>query len=422
MFNKRTLGIIKRELRSRLLSRSFILTTVLIPIFLIGILVVQTFLMRFQGDEKYNLEIVTAKPELTKALNSEFDNNNQVKAGNLVISYNTLNSVQFEKHLTEIKPQILNKKISGVVYIPETALNNKDLQYYSVNPNNISLFNNLKGTINKVLVDNYFSGKELTNEEIEFARNDVDFTGFKVSEKSTFEKQGAGNMILAFLFTFLIYFSLILIGTMMMRSVVEEKNNRIVEVLLSSVNSKELLTGKILGMSITALLQMAIWLLPVFLLISTTLFILPPEITLSIGVSHLFYFLINFFIALVTFLGLYATVGSIFDNDQDAQSGQWPLLMLIMLPFFIAISMITNPESSIARIASFVPFASLIVMPARMTIIDVPLWQIVLSSVINIVVMISIFPISGKIYRIGILSTGKKPKWSEVVKWLKYKY
>ena len=422
MFNKRTLGIIKRELRSRLLSRSFILTTVLIPIFLIGILVVQTFLMRFQGDEKYNLEIVAAKPELTKALNSEFDNNNQVKAGNLVISYNTLNSVQFEKHLTEIKPQILNKKISGVVYIPETALNNKDLQYYSVNPNNISLFNNLKGTINKVLVDNYFSGKELTNEEIEFARNDVDFTGFKVSEKSTFEKQGAGNMILAFLFTFLIYFSLILIGTMMMRSVVEEKNNRIVEVLLSSVNSKELLTGKILGMSITALLQMAIWLLPVFLLISTTLFILPPEITLSIGVSHLFYFLINFFIALVTFLGLYATVGSIFDNDQDAQSGQWPLLMLIMLPFFIAISMITNPESSIARIASFVPFASLIVMPARMTIIDVPLWQIVLSSVINIVVMISIFPISGKIYRIGILSTGKKPKWSEVVKWLKYKY
>ena len=422
MFNKRTLGIIKRELRTRLLSRSFILTTVLIPVFLIGILAVQTFLIKFQGDEKYTLEIITAKPELTKNLDSEFNNSEQVKAGNLRVTYLTLDSLKFENHLTEIKPEILKKQISGVLYIPESALENKGVQYYSLNPNNFSLFNKLKGTINKVLVDNYFKDKKLTNEEITFARNGVNFSGFKVSEKTTFEKAGEGNIALAFLFTFLLYFSLILIGTMMMRSVVEEKNNKIVEVLLSSISSKDLLTGKILGMSITALIQMAIWLLPVFLLISTTWFMLPPEITLTIGIPHLVYFLFNFFIALVTFLGLYATVGSIFDNDQDAQSGQWPLLILIMLPFFIAISMISNPESSIARIASFIPFASLIVMPARMTITEVPVWQIALSSIINIVVMISLFPISGKIYRVGILSTGKKPKWSEVVKWLKYKY
>ncbi|MGA9291445.1 MAG: ABC transporter permease [Ignavibacteriaceae bacterium] len=422
MFNKRTLGIIKRELRARLLSRSFILTTVLIPVFLLGILAVQTFLIRYHGDEKYNLDVVTNQSELTENFKTEFNNNDQVKAGNIKITYLTLDSSKFENHLTDIKPEILKKTISGVLYIPQSALNNKGVQYYSLNPNNFSLFNKLKSTINKVLVDDYFKDRKLTSEEIKFARNDVDFSGFKVTEKATFEKTGEGNTILAFLFTFLLYFALILIGTMMMRSVVEEKSNKIVEVLLSSVSSRELLTGKILGMSITAFIQMAIWLLPVFLLISTTWFVLPPEITLTIGVSHLFYFLFNFFIALITFLGLYATVGSIFDNDQDAQSGGWPLLILIMIPFFIAISMISNPESSIARIASFVPFASLIVMPARMTILDVPLWQIILSSVINVLIMISIFPVAGKIYRVGILSTGKRPKWSEVVKWLKYKY
>ncbi|MFZ0455515.1 MAG: ABC transporter permease [Ignavibacteriaceae bacterium] len=422
MFNKRTLGIIKRELRARLLSRSFILTTVLIPVFLMGILAVQTFLIRYHGDEKYNLDVVTNQSELTENFKTEFNNNDQVKAGNIKITYLTLDSSKFENHLTDIKPEILKKTISGVLYIPQSALNNKGVQYYSLNPNNFSLFNKLKSTINKVLVDDYFKDRKLTSEEIKFARNDVDFSGFKVTEKATFEKTGEGNTILAFLFTFLLYFALILIGTMMMRSVVEEKSNKIVEVLLSSVSSRELLTGKILGMSITAFIQMAIWLLPVFLLISTTWFVLPPEITLTIGVSHLFYFLFNFFIALITFLGLYATVGSIFDNDQDAQSGGWPLLILIMIPFFIAISMISNPESSIARIASFVPFASLIVMPARMTILDVPLWQIILSSVINVLIMISIFPVAGKIYRVGILSTGKRPKWSEVVKWLKYKY
>jgi len=422
MFNKGTLCIIKRELRSRLFSRSFILMTLLIPIFLIGILAVQTFLAKYQGDEKYSIEIISEKPQVTGILKSEFIDNDQVKNGTISTTYKTLDSAEFEKYLVKIKTDILSKKISGVVFIPESALKDKEVRYYSLNPNNISLFNKLKGPINKVLVDNYFSGKELSNEEIEFARNDVDFTGFKVSEKSTFEKQGVGNIVLAFLFTFLLYFSLILIGTMMMRSVVEEKNNRIVEVLLSSVSSKELLTGKILGMTITSLLQMTIWLLPVFFLISTTWFMLPPEITLTIGISHLFYFLFNFLIALITYLGLYATVGAIFDNDQDAQSGQWPLMMLIMLPFFIAISMLSNPENSIARIASYIPFASLIVMPARMTILEVPLWQILLSSFINVIVMISLFPISGKIYRVGILSTGKKPKWSEVAAWLKYKY
>ena len=422
MFNKRTLGIIKRELRARLLSRSFILTTLLIPIFLIGILAVQTFLVKFQGDEKYTLEIISVQPELTKNLKSEFGNDEQVKDGNLNLSYLTMDSAQFEKHLESIKSQILKKTFTGIFYIPKSALENKNVRYYSINPNNISLFNKLKGTINKVLVDNYFKDKKLTDQEISYARNDVYFTGFKVTEKATIEKAGEGNLILAFLFTFLIYFALILVGTMMMRSVVEEKNNKIVEVLLSSISSKELLTGKILGMSITSLVQMAIWLLPIFLLISTTWFILPPEITLTMGVSHLLYFLFNFFVALITFLGLYATVGSIFDNDQDAQSGQWPLLLLIMIPFFIAISMISNPDGSIARIASFFPFASLIVMPARMTILEIPLWQIAVSSIINIVVMISIFPLAGKIYRVGILSTGKKPKLSEVIKWLKYKY
>ena len=211
-------------------------------------------------------------------------------------------------------------------------------------------------------------------------------------------------------------------GTMTMNSVVDEKSSRIVEVLLSSANSIELMTGKILGTAIIGLIQMAIWLLPVIVVISTSWFMLPPDIIFSINLSFVLYFLFNFFIALVTYVGLFASVGAIFDNPQDAQSGVWPLLILIMIPFFIALSMQANPQSPIPKIASMLPVASLIVMPARMTVIEVPLWQVLLSAVINIFVMLSVFPLAGKIYRVGILITGKKPKWSEVVKWLRYKY
>lgn len=115
-------------------------------------------------------------------------------------------------------------------------------------------------------------------------------------------------------------------------------------------------------------------------------------------------------------------IGSIFDNAQDAQSGMWPILMLIMIPFFIALSMAHNPANPIAQIASMFPFASIIVMPARMAIVDVPLWQVVLSIAVSIATIMAIFPIAGKIFRVGILRTGKKPKWSEIIKWLKYSY
>lgn len=134
------------------------------------------------------------------------------------------------------------------------------------------------------------------------------------------------------------------------------------------------------------------------------------------------YFLFNFFVGLITFLGLFATVGSIFDNDQDAQSGIWPLMMLVIIPFFIAIAIQDNPNNSIGYISSMFPFASIIVMPAKMSLIDVPLWQILVSVVVNLGTMFGIFILAGKVYRVGILSTGKKPKWSEVIKWLKYKY
>lgn len=181
------------------------------------------------------------------------------------------------------------------------------------------------------------------------------------------------------------------------------------------------MTGKILGASITGVMQMAIWLLPIVALISTTWFVLPAEFVLDITLYHVLYLLLNFFIGLITFLGLFATIGSIFENAQEAQSGMWPVMMLIMIPFFIALSMVRNPANPIAEISSMLPFASIMVMPVKMTLVDVKPWQFILSIVVNIATIILIFPAAGKIFRIGILSTGKKPSWGEVVKWLRYK-
>ncbi len=421
MFNRRTLAIIKRELREKLFSKAFILMTLLVPIFLFAILGMQTFFISMGGDTKANIEIISETPQLTGALVKSFQEQNDVKTGNLKVSFSTGTKSEFDTRLNSLKKDILNDKLTGIVFIPDSALKDKKIEYYSKNPNNTSLFNRIKQPINKALIEVYFTGQNLSEAQISFARASVDFNGFRISADKEIHQEGIGNTIVAFLFTFLLYFSLILLGTMIMRSVVQEKNNRIVEVLLSSASSTELMVGKILGNSITGVVQMFIWLLPLMAIISTSWFILPEELTLSITMGNIVFVLFNYFIGLITFLGLFASVGSIFDNDQDAQSGVWPVTILIMVPFFISLSLNDNPGNTIAKIASMFPFASIIVMPARIAITDVPTIQIVISILVSIATMLAIFPIAGKIYRVGVLMTGKKPKWSEVVKWLKVK-
>ena len=422
MFNRRTISIIKRELKVRLFSRTFIIMTLLIPLFMFGILGLQTFLIHYSDEENAFLVIASESQTILDNVQAELFGMPKNQDGNIEFMFEKLDKEKVETRLGNIRAEILEEKITGLIFIPDQALKNKKVEYYSKNPNNGILLNKLKPPINKVLTNMYFVGRKLSSEELEFAKNNVDFNGFRISTDKEIKEEGIGNTVLSFLFTFLLYMSLLFTGQMTMTSVIEEKSNKIVEVLLSSVSSRELMTGKIIGTSITALVQMAIWLSPLIVLISTTWFVLPPEFTLKLSMWHLIFFLLNYFIALITFLGLFATVGSIFDNPQDAQSGIWPIMMLIIIPFFIAIGMQTNPENQIARIASFVPFASLIVMPARITLVDIPWLQLLLSIAINIVTMILIFILAGKIYRVGILITGKKPKWSEVVKWFKYNY
>lgn len=422
MFNNRTVAIIKRELREKLFSKSFILMTILIPVFMFGVIGIQAFLMTMSDDEGSKLQIISGSETITSKLQEDLTPLDFVKNGLYRLEFKTLDSAAVQDYLKENKAQLIDGQLTGIIYVPASALKDKSIIYYSKNPNNNSMFNKLRNPINQALVGLYFEHRDISKDDISFASRGVEFSGFRVSKEEKIEEEGYGNMVVSFLFAFLLYFSLIFIGSLMMRSVVQEKANRIVEVLLSSVNAKELMTGKIMGTATMGVVQMAIWLLPVIFLISTTWFMLPPELILKINMWHILYFLLNYLIGLITFLGLFASVGAIFDNDQDAQSGMWPIMILILIPFYIAITMTNNPDTSLIHISSMVPFASIMIMPARITVIDVPMWQLIFSFIVNIVTMVGIFMLAGKIYRVGILMTGKKPKWSEVVRWFSYKY
>ncbi len=411
--------VIKRELRDKLYSKTFIFMTLLIPGIMVLSIGVQSLFMSIDGDEGTRIQIIAESSKVGEKVKAKLEELPFIKSGYYKVSFSEKTEEEFKKYYTEIQPQLLADSKLGLMYIPDSVLFNKQVKFYSKNPINNPLFMKLKGPLNEVFVDLYFEGKELTKEEIDFARLSVDFSGLRVTEEKTAKEEGVGNLVISFVFTFLLYISLLILGQLMMRAVVEEKNNRIVEIILSSISSKELMVGKILGSTITGLAQMGIWLTPIVLIITTTWFALPAELTINLNGWQIFYYLLNFLMGLLTYLSLFATIGAIFDNDQDAQSGIWPITLLIMIPFFIAISLSNNPDNPLGTIASIVPFASIIVMPARFTLIDVPLWQFILSIVLDIAVIAAIFPLAGKIYKIGILLTGKKPTWKEVFGWLK---
>lgn len=421
MLNYRVIALIKRELHEKLLSKAFILMTVLLPVLMFGIFGVQTFIMSFDS-EKSVVEIVAASDVIAESLQSVIGESSFIKDSTIIPIISSMNKMEFDNFVKSKESDLLNETITGIIFIPESALIDKKIQYYSKTPKNRRLLERIDNPINQVLIEKHFQSKNIPTEELKYARLSVDIASFKVSEGEEIKEEGYGNLILAYLFSFLLYISLLMMGSMVMQTVIQEKSNRIVEVLLSSVTSKELMIGKILGAAITGLLQMAIWISPIILVTSTSWFMLPENLTIDITFLQVAYLLVNFFLGLLIFVGLFATVGSIFEDPQDAQSGMWPVMLLIMIPFFISISMIENPSNPVASIASMSPFAAVIVMPAKMAMVDVPLWQILVSTAVNVLTVIGIFPIAGKIYRVGIMMTGKKPSWVEVIKWLKYKY
>jgi ABC-2 type transport system permease protein len=422
MFNNRVFSILKRELRERVMTKSFIISTLALPLIMALIFGFQYMMISMEGDSGAKIFIASERDDVTEGLKSAFAEMNWVKNGDYTITYQTMAEDEFETYISEHKTDILEGRINGMLFVPASAMQDKRVRFYSTTTKNLNLEEKIGRVINRGFITTYFKDKDMSDSDIRFARINVNFNTFKVTKGEGIKKESGGNLALAYVFSFLLYISLLMMGTWMMNSVIEEKMNRVCEVILSSVNARELMSGKILGTALTGLLQMVVWLTPIVVVIFFKLPVLPSGIVVNLEIWQVIYFLVNFFIGLLTFIGLFATVGAIFNNPQEASSGVTPIMMLIIIPFLITISMIKSPANMLAAVASMLPFAAIIVMPARMTVIDVPLWQFILSFIVNIGTILAIFPIAGKIYRIGILRTGKKPKFKEIIKWLKFQY
>ena len=351
-----------------------------------------------------------------------------------------------------LKDSIVKETYDGLLIIPKQTSSislQKNIQYVSNESPSGNYINKLEEIIAKKLTSENYQKIGLDTLKIKNAEAKVDLNLTKASGEASLKGLNEIKIIIGGAFGYLIMMFIVLYGNMVMRSVIEEKTSRIIEIIISSVKPFQLMMGKIIGTSMAGILQFLIWAVlglgAVFILstffgvqtsatsgvsvqamqtaqsgISNDMMLYINEIRnlpiASILISFLVYFIGGYFL----YSSLYASIGAAVDNETDSQQFLLPIIMPLVLGVYIGFfTVVSDPHGTIATVFSMVPFTSPIVMMMRIPF-GVPWWQILISISILFATFFMIVFFASKIYRIGILMYGKKPTWSELIKWLKY--
>ncbi len=428
--------IIKREFIAKARNKAFIVMTFLAPLFFVGIAVFVGFLSTLKSDVK-----TIAIHDESDLFISDFKNNEEIR-------YTDLSSVP----INIIKDSVLAEKYYGVIYIPkqeQLADYQKSVYFISNDSPGIDLIINVESTIADKISSLNLIANGIDPKIIKETEADVSIKLEKASGEQTVKGLNEIKIFIGSLFGYCIMMFIIIYGNMVMRSVIEEKTNRIIEVIISSVKPFQLMMGKIIGTSLAGLLQFLIWAIVggLLMVVATMVFGLnttstTPEITevashlsadkmnmiqnyiseiLSLPLISLFVYFIIFFVGgYFLYSSLYAAIGAAVDNETDSQQFLMPIMMPLMLGVYIGFfTVIKDPHGTVATIFSMIPFTSPIVMLMRIPF-GVPIWQVLLSIVILFGTFFLVVWFAAKIYKIGILMYGKKPTWKELLKWLKY--
>ena len=418
--------IIEREYLNKIRNKSFIIMTFVSPLIVVAFALIIGFLT--DVNSKSNAKDILILDESGLFSNTFSDTE--------TIHYEYLK----DKTLQEARAEVLATSKYGLLYIPKEETAQK--AFYSEESPSLSLVNELTGALEKTLFQYNLTQKGIDKAEIDSARTKItlqmeNFTGEKTSEFDNVMKIAIGGVA-----GYLIFMFIIIYGNMIMRSVIEEKTNRIVEIIISSVKPFQLMLGKIIGTSLAGLTQFAIW-----LVIGGVLFALAPslfqvdtstatqamaateshsEISNIITALYHFPFLETSGVFLLFFVGgyllyssLYAMVGAMVDNETDTQQFLMPILIPLMLAFYVGMfSVIEEPHGTISVVFSYIPLTSPVVMLMRIPF-GVAWWEVLISLLLLYITFFLVIKIASKIYRIGILMYGKKPTYKEVWKWLK---
>lgn len=428
--------IVAHEYLTRVKTKGFVIGTLLGPLLMILVMVIPGLVMYFSME--------SAEQRVAVVCNS----------GNYAQLLEKKSPKMFYKTNADIKSltdSIRNDLLDTYIVIDDAFMQDSRVALFSKGSGGLSISDKISDALEAVRENELLGMAGIDSKTFDNISRSVSLNQIKVAAEAGEKNEASSSefqVVLSYIVGFLIYFMLLMYGSTVMRGVIEEKSNRIIEVIASSARPFEIMFGKVFGIGMVGITQVVVWvgmaaiILAVGGPIITNLvngdtlaaatqaaqagsnipggipeggFVI-PSVSIWIVLSIIFFFIMGYFI----YASLYAAIGSAVDQEQDAGQISTPLTLLIIIPFLLMSSILADPNSTVAVITSLVPFFSPMLMLSRIIVTDgqLPLWQVFLSIALCIGTLLACLWIAGRIYRVGILMYGKKPKLSDLWKWI----
>lgn len=427
--------IIRREYMERVTKKSFIITTLLMPVIMLGLMMAPVLIAMFSESDNRNILVIDNSAD---TISSRLQNTPTLTFLPQNISVDSARRVE---------------SVDAVLVIPESIYDNgATLQIYTNGASSMEVESAITGQFNDIIESQRLKNYNIDDldEIISAVHSDVKLQSLRNDEDAT-ESSTMLSYMLGLILTLMLYMCLLLYGQMVMTSIIEEKNNRVLEIVVSSVRPTQLMLGKICGIGLVAITQIVIW---GVLLSAMSAFVLPAvlpsgvsadmaalsaegasanistdlELLQALSMLGNVAYIIQLFGLLLLFLiggfmlysAIYAAIGSAVDNIQDAGQLQSIVVFPIIIGIVVAMQAASDPGSSMAMWTSMIPFTSPMVMMARIPF-GIPAWEIAVSLIILVISFFIVVWFAAKIYRVGIFMYGKKPSFKELIRWMRYK-
>lgn len=432
--------IIGREFNERVRKKSFIISTILMPLFVIAMMVVPSLIMFYAKGDTKTVAVIDDSGMIAPHLESNDE----------------LTFVNVDTTVNEARETMSD--IFGILHIGKSIMNNSnDVRLYANEPSSMMVEEVITSQIEDIIERNKLESYDIYNLKtiLDSVHTSVSLTVYRNDSDAADELSSstAVSASVGLILGMILYMFLIIYGALVMQSVIEEKNSRVLEVMVSSVRPFQLMMGKILGVAAVAAVQIVIWGVLICGTCAVALpMIIPSDVAASVealqagtldamdadvniemlkivGTVSDTGYMVSIFVWLLLFMvggyllysAMFAAIGSSVESIQDASQFQMIVQMPIIISIFVMLTIMNNPSSAVAVWCSYIPFTSPVVMMARIPS-GVPTWEILVSLVILYATFAAMVWVAAKIYRVGIFMYGKKPTFKELWKWMRYKY
>jgi ABC-2 type transport system permease protein len=436
--------VIKREYTTRVKSKGFIASLFLMPMLMCGLVLLSSFLAIMEGktEEMRKLAVIDETGEIFDQMQEAIAKHRTFQhKGELVYQLHR-ETATTEEEKTALQERVRTKELYAYLEVPKDVFANGEVRFYARTITNSNVQSALRRIISDIVRDKRFAESGYSRREVSQLMRSVGFNAYAV--KSGKGKDGGAKVEssiemgarlgLGYLLVIVLYMFVLIYANSIMRSVLEEKTTRIVEVIISSIKPHQLLLGKLVGVCSVCLTMFAVWvvfgvllvmniepILGIFGIDSLPIQLIQVIETVKASSAEvLTYFFIYFIIGFFMYSTLYAVVGAICSSEEEAQQTGVPLTMLIVVPFILMFQLFRIPDSTLSVLLSHVPFFSPILMFMRINVLMPPLWEILLNILLVCATVLLVTLISGKIYRVGILMYGKRPTLRQLWQWARY--